>query len=35
MSKQNDDDWLEIVPDQEREHIMREYLSYTAGLDPS
>ena len=35
MSKQNDDDWLEIVPNQERERIMREYLSYTARLDPS
>ena len=29
----NNDDWLEKVDDQERERIMREYLSYTAGLD--
>ena len=30
----NEDDWIDVIDDKERERIMNEYLSYTAGIDP-
>lgn len=30
----NEDDWIDVIDDQERERIMNGYLSYTAGIDP-
>ena len=30
----DNDDFLELVDDQERERIMNEYLSYMMGIDP-
>jgi hypothetical protein len=30
----NEDEWIDVIDDQERERIMREYLSYMMGVDP-
>ena len=30
----DNEDFLELVDDQERERIMNEYLSYMMGIDP-
>ena len=30
----NEDDWIDVIDDQERERIMNEYLSYMMGIDP-
>ena len=30
----NEDDWIDVIDDQERERIMNEYLSYMMGVDP-
>jgi len=30
----NEDEWIDVIDDQERERIMREYLSYMMGIDP-
>ena len=33
-SNMNEDDWIDVIDDQERERIMNEYLSYMMGVDP-
>lgn len=30
----NEDDWIDVIDDQERERMMNEYLSYMMGIDP-
>ena len=30
----NEDEWIDVIDDQERERIMNEYLSYMMGIDP-
>ena len=30
----DEDDWIDVIDDQERERIMNEYLSYMMGVDP-
>ena len=30
----NEDDWIDVIDDKERERIMNKYLSYTVGVDP-
>ena len=30
----NEDDWIDVIDDKERERIMNEYLSYMMGVDP-